>query len=650
MFRRIHFFLIILFCFQNAFSEPVKDSPKDTGEILFVTSYNVDNNYSNTFIEDMMEEYRQMGGTRKVSIEAMNCHSLDAVKYWMLHMTEILERHPRAEAVVLYGLEAWVSYFSLTQEIYRRLPVICVGGQRWAAGIVGGDVPMVSITPDHHMESYDVLDMVKDFNVKACYYYEYNMDADMALLRDFFPQVDNIAVISDNSYSGLSNRNVLSNYMKRAYPQMPLKFIDGLHQDLDGATEEIQKLSEHSAIFFCMWKYDKYGAIKTNHDHRLFHLLTDEKNIPVLSLTGSGFGSWALGGSHPDYNWNNGRRKPAEFVYNALDLKATDEEPYFYAVPNRLRMDYRVMQRFNILEGDLPSGTEIINKDQLSILTLLDQFKWTILISILALLAVTACLVLSIVYSLHLRKLRSRVERAKVKLEESDTQKTVFIQNISHEIRTSFNAIQGFTQLITNDSVELDKDGKEKLVKAIENNMNIVTDQLDAVRLLAKLDQGEPVPDPEEVSMIDVYNLALSQARCYIPKAVKVELSIPENIVISSVKADLVQILKQLLSNAGKFTKSGLVTVGIMQDLDKSRLVMSVTDNGPGIPVEEAERIFERFVKLDDYVEGTGLGLSIARLLAQRLGGTVVVDTSFMNGSRLVVTLPLKHVALFKNK
>lgn len=649
MFRKIYILLIALFCFQNAFSEPVKNAPQELGEILFVTSYNVDNNYSNTFIEDMMEEYRQMGGSRKVSIEAMNCHSLDAVKYWMVHMNEILERHPRASAVVLYGLEAWVSYFSLTQKEYRQLPVICVGGQRWAAGIVGGDVPAVHIEPEQHLESYDVLDMIKGFNVKACYYYEYDMDADMTLLRNFFPQVDNLAIISDNSYSGLSNRNVLSNYMKRTYPQMPVKFIDGLHLDLDGATEEIQKLSEHSAIFFCMWKYDKFGAIKTNHDHRLFHLLTDEKNIPVLSLTGSGFGSWALGGSHPDYNWNNGRRKPAEFVYNALDLKITDEEPYFYAVPNRLRMDYRVMQRFNILEGDLPSGTVVINKDQLTILTLLDQFKWTILISILALLAVTACLVLSIVYSLHLRKLRSRLERAKANAESADSQKSIFIQNISHEIRTSFNAIQGFTQLITNESVELDKDGKEKLVKGIENNMNIVTDQLEAVKLLAKLDQGEPMPEPEEVSMDDVYNLALSQARCYIPKAVKVELSIPENIVIRSVKSDLVQILKQLLSNAGKFTKSGQVTVGIMQNLDKSRLTISVTDNGPGIPVEEAERIFERFVKLDGYVEGTGLGLTIARLLANRLGGTVKVDTSFMNGSRLVVTLPLKHEALFKH-
>ncbi|MBQ9410918.1 MAG: ATP-binding protein [Bacteroidales bacterium] len=99
------------------------------------------------------------------------------------------------------------------------------------------------------------------------------------------------------------------------------------------------------------------------------------------------------------------------------------------------------------------------------------------------------------------------------------------------------------------------------------------------------------------------------------------------------------QILTNLLTNACKHTQAGVIRLGCSRDANT--LYFSVEDTGPGIPESEAEHIFERFVKLDEFVQGTGLGLSISREIASKLGGEVHLDTSYSPGARFVFSLPL---------
>ena len=102
------------------------------------------------------------------------------------------------------------------------------------------------------------------------------------------------------------------------------------------------------------------------------------------------------------------------------------------------------------------------------------------------------------------------------------------------------------------------------------------------------------------------------------------------------------QILMNLLNNAAKFTSSGKITLSYDISPDKSMVVMSVTDTGIGIPADQAEHIFERFVKLDKDSQGVGLGLTISRMLARMLGGDISLDTTYSRGARFVFTLPYK--------
>jgi signal transduction histidine kinase len=98
-------------------------------------------------------------------------------------------------------------------------------------------------------------------------------------------------------------------------------------------------------------------------------------------------------------------------------------------------------------------------------------------------------------------------------------------------------------------------------------------------------------------------------------------------------------VLTKLLENAAKFTTVGSITLKVAQE--DSLLHFSVVDTGPGIPPDKKEYIFERFTKLNSFVQGTGLGLNVARMIAERLGGTLTLDTEYKNGSKFDFILPI---------
>jgi signal transduction histidine kinase len=96
------------------------------------------------------------------------------------------------------------------------------------------------------------------------------------------------------------------------------------------------------------------------------------------------------------------------------------------------------------------------------------------------------------------------------------------------------------------------------------------------------------------------------------------------------------------LDNALKFTTEGGVTLGVNVDMDKMQAVYSVEDTGSGIDAADAEKIFEPYVKLNQFFDGQGVGLTVARNIARRLGGDVVLDTTKGTpGARFVLTLPI---------
>ena len=228
--------------------------------------------------------------------------------------------------------------------------------------------------------------------------------------------------------------------------------------------------------------------------------------------------------------------------------------------------------------------------------------------------------------------------QAKEKAEESDRLKSAFLANMSHEIRTPLNAIVGFSSLLAEtDEAEL-RHVYMSLVQ--ENNellLNLISDILD----ISKIEAGMI---DLVMGRVDVPQLCREVIATFSHKKrdTAVELRFDENspqIVIDADKNRIVQVLSNFLTNALKFTAKGSITLSYTLE-DENQVRFCVTDTGKGIPDEQKHEIFNRFVKLDSFVQGAGLGLSICQSLVKRMGGKIGVESREGEGSCFWFTHP----------
>ncbi len=228
---------------------------------------------------------------------------------------------------------------------------------------------------------------------------------------------------------------------------------------------------------------------------------------------------------------------------------------------------------------------------------------------------------------------------ARNKAEESDRLKTAFLANMGHEIRTPLNAIVGFADLLP--VVESEED-RNQLIEQIRTNNHKLLHIIDGLVSMSKVEaeakslvksQIDIVPLLKHIS--DEYNQLLD------PQVVTLINQFPyPELMISTDAVKLTEAVNSLMDNAVKFTEKGRITLGY--DLTTNGCVrIWVKDTGKGIPLEDQQRIFERFVKLDEYIPGTGLGLAVAKSHITSLGGTIGVESTPNSGSTFWFELPL---------
>ena len=233
------------------------------------------------------------------------------------------------------------------------------------------------------------------------------------------------------------------------------------------------------------------------------------------------------------------------------------------------------------------------------------------------------------------KEMESSLVTARNKAEESDRLKTAFLANMGHEIRTPLNAIVGFADLLP--VVESEED-RNQLIQEIQNNNHKLLRIIDGLVSMAKIEAGAK---SLLMAKVDVNKMLQQMVDTYQPTtmlAIMTECPL-EKLPIQTDREKLFEILDNLVQNAVKFTEAGSVTLGY--DVLGDRLRIWVKDTGKGIPEADQERIFERFVKLDEYIPGTGLGLSVAKSHALSLNGSIGVESKVGEGSTFWVELPL---------
>ena len=237
------------------------------------------------------------------------------------------------------------------------------------------------------------------------------------------------------------------------------------------------------------------------------------------------------------------------------------------------------------------------------------------------------------------KEMEAALIAARNKAEESDRLKTAFLANMGHEIRTPLNAIVGFADLLP--VVENEED-RNQLIREIQNNNQKLLRIIDGLVSMSKIEAEAKNLVKSQTNLVEVLN---EIAQTYMPmvdsQTVVLATQFPyTELMMTTDVAKLRELVDHLMQNAVKFTLKGSITLGF-ELIDGEHVRIWVKDTGKGIAEADKERIFERFVKVDEYIPGTGLGLPVARSHAASLGGTIGVDSRPGEGSTFWVVLPL---------
>jgi signal transduction histidine kinase len=250
-----------------------------------------------------------------------------------------------------------------------------------------------------------------------------------------------------------------------------------------------------------------------------------------------------------------------------------------------------------------------------------------------ALVAIVVLLVLLVVALAYIMRSRRRhlreIQKAYDRVLESDRMKTLFMQNVSHEVRTPLNIISGFAQVFANPDYQLSAEERQHIAETVTHNTHIITTMINEVLDLSAYEsaaEGDMVPIACNRALRQIIDDFGKEDRLQ-GNTIDFQTTLDDAFTVVAQEELLKRILLPLVDNAVKNDPGGCIEVRAMAE-DK-RLVITVRDHGKGVPADEAEHIFERFVKLDSFKEGLGIGLPFSRTMARRIGGDVTLDTAF---------------------
>lgn len=224
----------------------------------------------------------------------------------------------------------------------------------------------------------------------------------------------------------------------------------------------------------------------------------------------------------------------------------------------------------------------------------------------------------------QLMNAQERLLRETSRAEDSGRLKSVFLANMTHEIRTPLNAIVGFSDLL---QVIDDPNERKEFIRIIRNNCDMLIRLIDDIIEASNLNQKSLTVEPEDVDFAVAFNDICQTLAVRVQEpGVEFIIDNPYRQLLTHVdKGRLQQVITNFTTNAVKYTHRGHIKVGYRYQDDG--IYMYCEDTGAGIPQEKQGIVFERFVKLNDYVQGTGLGLSICKSIADRCGGRIGVES-----------------------
>ena len=602
--------------------------------ILIVSSYNPDTRRMARFITEFEQQILALGIPCDICIETLECKGIADAALWMSLIDNMITRYESRSlrAVVLLGQEAWASFVSL-----GRIPegVMCF------CGFVSSNGVMLPPPPDSLQtwkpRSVEYQGMTDSLKTVGGMLNRYNIRRNVELIRSLYPQVENIALVTDNTYGGISLQALVREEWKH-YPDLNLILVDS-RQGEEAVHEAYASLPPRSAVMLGTWRVGCDGEYLMQRS--LIELVQSNPRIPVFSITRTCIGDVAIGGYVPEYE--SGAPLIATQIKKYYDTGRIDDV-HFHTSKNVYLFDSRKLKEWKIAEYALPKGSVVED----TIAAKLSKYSHYIELLMLGILLLVLLLLFVTWLLLRVQRLKRTLEEregqlvvARERAEESDMLKSAFLANMSHEIRTPLNAIVGFSSLMQ--SEELSQEERAEYCDIVVNNSEMLFTLLNDILDISSLECGKIRFNYASEEIVQICQHALMTTAHTRQEGVegRFECAV-DSFMLTTDAHRLSQILINLLTNAGKFTSEGSITLGVEIDKEHGEVLFSVTDTGPGIPPDKQEMVFNRFEKLEgNKKKGTGLGLAICRQIAVIIGGRIWVDPTYTGGARFIFAHPL---------